>query len=147
MQVRGILGMFAGLLLVASGVAHSLVGWRDMSAALAATHAPPGLVAELAMGWHFAGAAMLAFGCITLWTFASRLRGREVSTMPTVIIGFLCFAFAIGAELVDGARTFALVFAAPAALVLIASADVESLTGTSPRAATALPADGEPAGI
>ena len=65
-RLRTALVVAAGLVLIASSAAHSLLGWPSLSARLAAPHAPADLIAGLAMGWHFAGLAMLTFGLLAL---------------------------------------------------------------------------------
>ena len=52
----------AGLVLIASSAAHSLLGWPPLLARLTAENAPLDLISGLAMGWHFAGLAMLTLG-------------------------------------------------------------------------------------
>ena len=54
-RFRTVLVVAAGLILIASSVAHSLLGWPQLSMRLNTEHVPLDLIAGLAMGWHFAG--------------------------------------------------------------------------------------------
>jgi hypothetical protein len=56
----------AGLLLLVSSLAHSLLGWPQIRPQLVAAGGPEDLVGALAVGWHFGGVAMAAFGVIVL---------------------------------------------------------------------------------
>ena len=60
-RARSILGIVAGVLMIASAAAHSLLGWPQLRAELVKARAPGDLVQGLAMGWHFGGAAMVTF--------------------------------------------------------------------------------------
>lgn len=83
-RVRTVLGLIAGAILVLSSAAHSFLGWKALQARLVTAQAPSDLIQGLAIGWHFAGAAMLAFGIIVLAIFAKRLRGEVVSSLPAL---------------------------------------------------------------
>jgi hypothetical protein len=118
---RAILGLAAAALLVLSSGAHSLLGWPVQRAALAEVHASADLVSGLAMGWHFAGAAILAFGIIAGWTFLRLLRGQPAWTRPVQVIGVVYFLFGIGALVASGFEPFFLIFVIPGAMLLAAS--------------------------
>jgi hypothetical protein len=106
----------------ASSAAHSLLGWNGMSGELAKTTAPPDLVRGLGMGWHFAGIAMLAFGCIVLLTFNDLMRGRTASLRPAVIIAVAYLAFGTYTLALTGEPFFVVVFFLPGLLLLVAAA-------------------------
>ena len=84
---RIVLGLVAGVLFVASAAAHSLLGWKALAAELAKVPVPPDLVRGLAIGWHFGGAAMLAFGVIVILLFLEARRNSAVSLRPALVIG------------------------------------------------------------
>jgi hypothetical protein len=107
------LGIFLGALIVASSIAHSLVGWPQLSARLTATQAPVDLMIALQIGWHFAGIAMLTFGSIVIWTFSNYLRGRVVSLRPAQIIGLVYLAFGLWALAVSRFDPFFFIFIVP----------------------------------
>jgi hypothetical protein len=88
-RLRTVLGLIAGAIMVLSSAAHSFLGWKSLQAKLLAAQAPSDLIQGLAIGWHFAGAAMLAFGIIVIAIFAKRLRGEAVSSLPAMIIAVL----------------------------------------------------------
>jgi hypothetical protein len=44
MKTKSILGLIAGVILLLSAFAHSILGWKAMSDQLAQTNAPPDLV-------------------------------------------------------------------------------------------------------
>jgi hypothetical protein len=116
-----VLGFAAGAMFVASSAAHSLLGWKGLSAELAKTTAPPDLVRGLSIGWHFAGLAMLAFGCIVLLSFRDLVKGRAVSLRPAVIIALAYLAFGTYALAITGEPFFVFTFLIPGLLLLLAS--------------------------
>ena len=118
---RILLGFVAGAMLIASSAAHSLLGWRQLRASLAKSEAPPDLVMGLSVGWHFAGVAMLAFGCIILSIFADLLRRRSVSVRPALLIALLYVAFGIWALIVSNNDPFFYVFIVPGFLLAVAA--------------------------
>lgn len=120
-RLRIALGLLAGVLLVLSSAAHSLLGWKQLGIALANTQAPPDLVTGLSIGWHFAGLAMLAFGCIVLSTFTEALRRRPVSFRPVGFIALVYIVFGIWALRVSNLDPFFLVFIVPGLLLAAAS--------------------------
>ena len=119
-RTRSILGIVAGVLMIASAAAHSLLGWPQLRAQLAQSHVPGDLVQGLAVGWHFGGAAMVAFACIVLWVFVRRLRGRPAPLVPPTIIAAAYLAFGAGALAVTG-DPFFLVFIVPGLMLAAAS--------------------------
>jgi len=119
-RLRIVLGFIASVIMIASGPAHSLLSWKYVSAQLEKTQAPPDLIAALARGWHFAGASMLAFGCIVLYLFARFLRNRSTSLRPALIIAILYVIFGVWA-IATSHSPFFLIFVIPGLLLLIAS--------------------------
>jgi ADP-ribose pyrophosphatase YjhB (NUDIX family) len=119
-HTRSILGIVAGVLMIASSAAHSLLGWPSLRASLAQAGAPDDLAQGLAVGWHWGGAAMVAFACIVLWTFLRRLQGDAVSLVPPGIVSALYLAFGAAAIAITG-DAFFLVFIVPGLLLAIAS--------------------------
>jgi len=119
-RTRSILGILAGVLMIASAVAHSLLGWPQLRAQLAQSSVPDDLAQGLAAGWHFGAAAMLTFAGIVLWTFFRRLQGRAAPLVPPAIISAAYLAFGAGALAVMG-DPFFLVFIVPGLLLAAAS--------------------------
>ena len=119
-RLRVVLGSVAGVILVGSSAAHSLLGWPQLGAGLASAGAPPDLITGLAIGWHFAGAAMLVFGVIVIRLFAD-LRRRRVPLWPALVIAVVYLAFGAGALAVSDMNPFFLVFIVPGLLLLLAS--------------------------
>lgn len=120
-RLRISIGLLAGVLLVLSSAAHLLLGWKQLKIALEATHAPADLVTGLAIGWHFAGVAMLAFGVIVLFTFAEAFKRRPVSFRPVGFIALVYLAFGIWALTVSDLNPFFLVFIVPGMMLAAAS--------------------------
>ena len=114
-------GFLAGALLVASGLMHSLLGWREMRAAFSPTGAPPDLVAGLAVPWHFAGLSMVTFGVLVIAGFMGAARRREGSLRTPRIIALAYVAFAIGGAIFIKLDPTFLLFLVPGAMVLAAS--------------------------
>jgi hypothetical protein len=117
---RVILGIFVGVVLIASSAAHSLLGWPQLAAELARYNPPADLVAGLRIGWQFAGVAMFAFGIIVIHTFASYLRGRAASLRPPQIISLAYLSFGLWALAVSRFNPFFFVFIIPG-LTLVAT--------------------------
>ncbi|MEP7284118.1 MAG: hypothetical protein ABI696_19235, partial [Rubrivivax sp.] len=119
-RVRAVVGIVTGIVLLLSSVAHSLLGWSGLDAELQKAGASQPLVTGLQIGWQFAGAAMLGFGCIVLLLFTTALRGRrQVSLQPALVIGLLYCAFSAWALAVSGLDPFFLIFLIPG-LALVA---------------------------
>lgn len=127
-RFRATLGVVAGVLMLASSAAHSLLGWPALAAELAKVNAPADLVRGLAVGWHFGGASMLGFACVVLWVFVRALRAAPVSTMPARIVTVLYLAFGAGALAVTR-DPFFMVFIVPGVLLAIASFGRENFSG------------------
>lgn len=106
--------------MIASSAAHSLLGWPPLSARLAAVNAPVDLVSGLAMGWHFAGLAMLTLGLLALW-LASAAQRSISARLPVGLIGVAYVAFALGAAAAFGFDFIEVVFLVPGALLMAAA--------------------------
>jgi hypothetical protein len=119
-RLRTVLVVAAGLVMIASSAAHSLLGWPPLSARLAAVNAPVDLVSGLAMGWHFAGLAMLTLGLLTLWLASAAQRSISVR-LPVGLIGVAYVAFALGAAAAFGFDFIEVVFLVPGALLTAAA--------------------------
>jgi hypothetical protein len=119
-RARAALGILAALVLLGSAAAHSLLGWPQLRASLAGLGAPADLVTGLAIGWHFGGAAMVAFGLIALWAFGGRLRGRAVPAAPVVVVGAVYLLYGLGA-LAATRNPFFMIFVVPALMLLAAA--------------------------
>ena len=74
---RTVAGLIAGVLLILSSAAHSLLGWKVQRAGLEAARALADLILGLGLGWHFAGVAMLTFGVIAIVLAAAAGRGAR----------------------------------------------------------------------
>lgn len=118
---RRVLGIVVAVLIVLSAVAHSLLGGAAMQAELAAAHVPADLLRGALVGWHFGGAAMLAFGVIVLATFARRQGASAASLLPARIVALVYLLFGAAALAVSDFDPFFLVFVAPGALLALAS--------------------------
>ena len=120
-RFRSIVGLLAGAMMILSSAAHSALGWKQLSAALAESQAPADLIGSLRLGWHLAGVAMLAFGIILVATFAGRLRGAAAPMMPAIVIGATYLLFGAWALLASAFDPFFFVFVVPGILTLVAS--------------------------
>jgi hypothetical protein len=108
-------------LLILSAGAHSILGWKAQSEALAKTNAPPDLVQGLQIGWIFGGAVMLVLGIICITTFLKRLRGEAASTFAPALIAIAYLGFGAWAAVITGGDPFVLLFVIPGVLLAIAS--------------------------
>jgi hypothetical protein len=119
-RLRTILVVAAGLVLIASSAAHSLLGWPQLLMRLTAEHVPQDLIAGLAMGWQFGGVAMLVLGLLALWLASVAQRSINVR-VPVGLIGVSYIAFGAGAAAALGFDFFQVVFIAPGALLTVAA--------------------------
>jgi len=115
------LGLIAGLMILASSAAHSLLGWPRLRHALTEADTPADLIVGLSIGWHFAGLAMLIFGALAILLFADALRGRPVSLRPVLLIGIAYLVFGTWSLTVSNLDPFFLAFLVPGVLLLVGS--------------------------
>ena len=121
-RARLFLGILAGVILLASSVAHTWLGWKSLAERLAATNVPPDLQAALHLGWTFGGAAMVILGFIAVTTFVDRLRGGRAPLSHVVAIAIVYMAFGAWAIAESGGDLFFLgVFVIPGAMLGIAA--------------------------
>ncbi|MBI3789706.1 MAG: hypothetical protein HY275_02375 [Gemmatimonadetes bacterium] len=118
-RLRSLVGFTAGGVMVASGLAHSVLGWPAVQAALRNADAPA--VAGLAVPWHFAGVAMVTLGALAVLCVLRAVRGEAALLMPVrvVAIAYLLFG-AAGLVLIRPDPTF-LLFLVPGAMLLFTS--------------------------
>ena len=121
-RLRIVLGIVAGVIMLASSAAHSLLGWPALRGALAAVSTPEDLVSGLRIGWQFGGVAMLVFACLVLATFVGLARKRPAPLGPPLLIGAAYVAFGAWAFVVSGLEPFFFsIFVVPG-LMLVAAA-------------------------
>jgi hypothetical protein len=121
-RARLILGIVAGVMLLASSVAHTWLGWKSLAEQLARTNVSPALLAGLHIGWTFGGAAMAILGFVAITTFVDRLRGGKAPLSHVIAIGIVYMAFGAWAIAASGGDLFFLgVFVIPGALLGIAA--------------------------
>jgi hypothetical protein len=121
-RARLILGIVAGLMLLASSVAHTWLGWKSLAERLSHANIPPDLQAGLHIGWAFGGAAMVILGVIVIATFVGRLRGDKPPLLPVAVTAVIYMAFGAWAIAESGGDLFFLgVFVIPGALLGIAA--------------------------
>jgi hypothetical protein len=118
---RLVLGLIAGVVILASSAAHSLLGWPRFQRALTEGDTPADLIVELSMGWHFAGLAMLVFAALAIVSFVDALRRRPVSLRPVLLIAIAYLVYGTWALTVSNLDPFFLVFLLPGALLLAGS--------------------------
>lgn len=119
-KARNVLGLVAAIILILSSGAHSILGWKALSAQLAVTTASADLVRGLMIGWEFGGAAMLTFGIIAATIFVRRLRGEAMSAMPAAITAVFYILFGAWALFTSG-DPFFLIMLIPGVLLLTAA--------------------------
>jgi hypothetical protein len=107
--------------MILSSAGHSLLGWKLLGAELTKANAGGELIQSLGLGWHFAGAAMLAFGLVVVAFFRARLKGAAGSVTPAIVIGATYVLYGGWAMAVSGFDPFFLVFVVPGLMVLFAS--------------------------
>jgi hypothetical protein len=119
-RLRTILVVAAGLVLIASSAAHSLLGWPSLRANLTAENVPRDLISGLAMGWHFAGLAMLILGLLSIWLASVAQRSIGVR-MPVGLIGVALMGYAAVAAAASGFDFIEIIFLTPGALLSAAA--------------------------
>ena len=120
------LAVIAAVILVLSSGAHSLLGWPALRAKLAEANVPADLIGGLAIGWHFAGLAMLVLGILVFWLLAISRRSPVSIALPLQIIGGAYELFAIGCFALLGWDPFLLTFIVPGTLLSGAGALMRS---------------------
>jgi hypothetical protein len=121
-RARLILGILAGVILLASSVAHLWLGSKSLAEQLSRTNVPPDLRASLHIGWAFGGAAMVILGFVAVTTFVDRLRGGRAPLSHVIAIAVVYMAFGAWAIAESGGDLFFLgVFVIPGALLGIAA--------------------------
>jgi hypothetical protein len=118
---RLVLGLIAGIMILATSAAHSLIGWPRLRHALTEADTPTDLIVGLSIGWHFAGLAMLVFGALSILLFADALRGRPVSLGPVLLIGIAYLVFGTWSLTVSNLDPLFLGFLVPGILLLVGS--------------------------
>jgi hypothetical protein len=118
---RLVLGLIAGVMILATSAAHSLLGWPRLRHALTEADTPAELIVGLSIGWHFAGLAMLVFGALAILLFADALKGRPVSLRPVLLIGIAYLVFGTWSLTVSSLDPFFLAFLVPGILLLVGS--------------------------
>jgi hypothetical protein len=120
-KLRTIAGLVAGIILILSSGAHSILGWTTVSGQLAAVHIPADLTTGLKMAWFFGGMTTLALGIIVVILFLQRLRGQLVSKAPALVIAIGQLAFGVWALAITNLDPFGFVFIVPGVLLAIAA--------------------------
>lgn len=121
-RARLILGIVAGVALLASSVAHTWLGWNSLAERLARANVPRDLQAGLHIGWAFGGACMVILGIIVIATFLGRLRGATPPLLPIAVIAVVYMAFGAWSIAESGGDLFFLgVFVIPGALLGVAA--------------------------
>jgi uncharacterized membrane protein YhaH (DUF805 family) len=119
--MRAGLGVAAGIILLLSSAAHTLLGWPGLRSQLAAIAAPPDLVLGLTIGWYFGGLAMLVFGVIVTTLFVRRFRGERVPAFAALAIGVPYLLFGVWGLAATRDPFFFAIFVVPAVLIIAAS--------------------------
>ncbi|HSS18875.1 MAG TPA: hypothetical protein VLL54_02265 [Pyrinomonadaceae bacterium] len=117
--VRVVLGITAGLSIVATGAMHSLVGWGQLKAVLANTQVPAEVLIGLQIPWHLAGVAMVTFGSITIALVVSFARGRKVSFLAIRFIAIAYVAFGSWALVAVKLDPFLMIFVVQGTMLLV----------------------------
>ena len=116
-----VLGLVAGVLLVASSALHSLLGWPPFRDGLIRAEVPADLIVGLSLGWHFAGVSMLVYGLLMILLFWDALKQRPVSLRPARLIAGGYLVFGVWALTVTNLDPFPLVFILPGLMLLVAA--------------------------
>ncbi len=110
MKVRVGLGITAAVLLLASALAHSFLGWPAMRSALESAGAGKELTGALAAGWSFGSVAMVVFGMIVLFSALAVRRGEKPRRLTPAVIALGYLGFGLSAYVLRGGNTHFLLF-------------------------------------
>jgi len=114
------IGIVAGVLMMASGLLHSIAGWPGLKAAMGQTNTPRAVVDGLAVPWHFAGIGMVVFGLLVILDMRAARRGLPSNPPVNRVIGGFYLAFGlVGLVAIKLDPTFAL-FIVPGLLAVSA---------------------------
>lgn len=120
-KLRTALGLLGGILMIAAGFMHSLMGWPEMLKTFAKTNAPADVIQGLAIPWHFTGVSMITFGAIISALFLGRLRGRPGAAGAPLALACVYLAFGIFVmAFINANAFFFVIFILPPLLVLTA---------------------------
>ena len=86
-RVRVVIGLIGSVLMLASSIPHSLLGWPPQRAVLERSNVPADRILGLSIGWYFGGLAIAVFGLIASISFVQVLRGHAPHMRATTIIG------------------------------------------------------------
>ena len=119
-RLRVVLGFMVSAIMIASSFAHSLLGWKRLSAELARAQVPPDLISRLGIGWYWGGESMFTLGFVVFFVFVQFVRNPSTSLQPAQIIAFFYAGFGVMAIKVSH-NPFFLIFVIPGLLLLVAS--------------------------
>jgi hypothetical protein len=97
MKIAHISGVICYILLLASALAHALLGWPPLRDTLVNINADSNLVGALAAGWYFGSLSMLTFGIIVLQASYKVLSGKKVSLFSPRVIALAFIVFGMTA--------------------------------------------------
>lgn len=97
MRSRAITGFIAAALLLASAVAHGVMGWPELRASLAQVGAGTDLIGGVGAGWLFGSVAMAVFAAQVFMTARGLWRGKPVNAGSVVAIGLRYLLFGLSA--------------------------------------------------
>jgi len=129
MQIRAVLGVIAGAIMLLSCFAHALGGWSHMAGRLSSLQAPVDLILALKLGWMLGSVCMLAFAVIAIGLCLQRLRGRQVASLPLAAIAIAYTGYGGWALLITQYQLGFLIFLVPGILLLIAAPGKISAAG------------------
>jgi len=117
LKTRAVIAWIAGILLVASSLAHAFLGWPPLRNALQQANADADLLETVKVGWLFGSVAMFAFGLIVLSRAVQLSRGRQGDRAPALVIGICYVTFGLIAFIGTGRNPHFLGFILIGALV------------------------------
>lgn len=109
-KTLSVAALLGGILVLLSSLGHSLAGGSEVIGQLRKSNADPELIAGLAVGWHFGGVCLAAFGLIVITAAVAQLRGQPQSAAPFVIVALALISFGLGAFVYRNYQPFFLGF-------------------------------------
>jgi len=108
--MRNIVVIVAGGLMLLAAIAHGLIGWPAVRAALVNGHVQPEFISRFAGSWLWASASMLTFGTIVFISGVQMRRGNGSGTFAARAIAVCYIVFGLLAIIFEGYDAHFLIF-------------------------------------
>jgi hypothetical protein len=126
-RLRVTLGLASAAIMIASGVAHSALGWRALESRMSRTNADPEVLNGLRVPWQLATLAMVGFGGVALFHYIAVARRRAHDASAVRLTGGGYALFGLWALVSIHPDPFFLSFLVPGALAALCAGEGNEL--------------------